>query len=129
MVELMTVQAFGKGTRMTGFRRTLALAVALHASLLIGAASAQTVVVTRAPADATVELFLNGTRIASSPASATGEATLSLTPEARGGREEMDARIYLDTCALVRRVQIVERGLEAPLPQSGCSARNSSRSS
>jgi len=116
----MLVLVFGKGTRMTGFRRALALAATLNASLLCGAASAQTVIVTRAPADATVELFLNGNRVGSSPASPTGEATLSLSAEARGGRQEMDARLYLDTCLGVRRVQIVERGLEPPVPQSGC---------
>ena len=116
----MQVLVFGKGTRMTGFRRALALAAALNASLLVGAASAQTVIVIKAPADATVELFLNGSKVGSSPASPTGEATLSLNAEARGGRQEMDARIYLDTCPGVRRVQIVERGLEPPVPQSAC---------
>lgn len=124
MGELMLVQVFGKGTRMTGFRRTLALAASFNASLLVGAASAQTVIVTKAPADSTVELFLNGSKVGSAPASATGEATLSLNVKEREGRPEMDARAYLDLCPGVRRVQIVERGLEAPSVQPGCVRRD-----
>jgi hypothetical protein len=124
MGERMQVLDFGKGTRMTGFRRALALAAALNASLLVGTVSAQTVIVTKAPAESTVELFLNGSKAGSMPASATGEATFSLDLKARDGRTEMDARIYLDTCPGVRRVQIVERGLEAPAIQSGCGRRD-----
>ena len=120
----MLVLEFGKGTRMTGFRRALALAAALNASLLVGTVSAQTVIVTKAPPEATVELFLNGSKVGSMPASATGEATLALDLKARDGRTEMDARIYLDTCPGVRRVQIVERGLEAPALQSGCGRKD-----
>jgi hypothetical protein len=116
----MLALELGKGTRMTRFRRAVALAAALNALLLGGAASAQTVIVTKAPADSTVELFLNGSKVGSTPPSAAGEATLSLNLKERDGRTEMDARIYLDTCPGIRRVQVVERGLEAPPIQGGC---------
>ena len=123
MGELMPVLVFGKGTRMTGFRRALALAALLNASLLVGAVSAQTVIVTKAPAESTVELYLNGSKVASAPASPTGEATLALNLKERDGRTDMDARVYLDTCPGIRRVQVVERGLEAPAIQGGCSRK------
>jgi hypothetical protein len=120
MDELMLALELGKGTRMTRFRWAIALVAALNGSLLVGAASAQTVIVTKAPADSTVELFLNGSKVGSTAPSATGEATLLLNLKERDGRTEMDARIYLDTCPGIRRVQIVERGLEAPAILGGC---------
>lgn len=101
-------------------RRAFALAVAIHASILAGAASAQTVAVTRAPADGTVELHLNGTRIGTQAPSPTGEATFAVNLKETSGREEMDARLYLDSCQVLRRVQIVERGLEPPALDPGC---------
>ena len=108
---------------MKGLWRALACAAALHASILAGTAAAQTVIVTRAPVSGMVELALNGTTVAAAPAGKTGEATLALDVKTRAGRPEMDARIFLDFCPTVRRVHIVERGLEPPPAASGCRRR------
>jgi hypothetical protein len=85
-----------------------------------GAATAQTVIVTKAPPGAAVEIGLNAAMIGSTTADAGGIATLPVNLEAHGRRPEVDVRIFVDVCEKTRRVMLVESGWQAPSPVAGC---------
>jgi hypothetical protein len=108
---------------MREFRRLLLLAAALTVTGAVGAANAQTVVVTKAPPGATVELGLNADAIGTAKADAAGIATLPVNLTAHGRRAETDARIFVDVCEQARRVTLVEVGWQPPPPAAGCTRR------
>jgi hypothetical protein len=105
---------------MRELRRLAVLAAALTVSGAAGLATAQTVVVTKAPPGATVELGLNAATIGTATADAAGIATLPVNLESRGRKPEADARILVDVCETARRVMLLEAGWEAPPPAAGC---------
>jgi opacity protein-like surface antigen len=102
---------------MTGLWRPLALAAVLTVIASAGVADAQTVIVRNAPPGSTIELAFNAATIGSATAGATGEATLTVK---NTGATEKDARIYVDVCGKVRRVLLVERYVQPPVPGNGC---------
>ena len=108
---------------MTELRRLLPVAAALTAILAGGQAAAQTVVVTKTPPGATVELGLNAATIGTATADAAGTATLPVNLEAHGRKPVADARIFVDVCEKSRRVTLLETGWEAPPPGAGCVRR------
>ena len=108
---------------MTNRRRPLALAAALVVILGATVASAQTVIVRGAPAGSRVELVFNADVAGSAAADAAGDATLPFKLATPGAKPEIDARIFVDVCSDVRRVLLVGRGQQAPVPGSGCDRR------
>jgi opacity protein-like surface antigen len=105
---------------MRELRRLAVLAAALTATGAAGLATAQTVVVTKAPPGATVELGLNTATIGTATADAAGIATLPVNLESRGRKPEADTRVLVDVCETARRVTLLEAGWEAPPPAAGC---------
>ena len=106
---------------MREFRRLLLLAAALTVIVTAGQATAQTVVVTKAPPGASVELGLNAATIGNATADAAGIATLKVDLESRGRKPTADVRIFVDVCEKARRVTLLEAGWEAPPAGAGCS--------
>jgi hypothetical protein len=80
--------------------------------IVAAAAAAQTVIVTKAPPGSTVELVVNSTLAATLTADSTGLATFPLTPEVRGGKTESDAYVFVEYCDNLRRVILIEPGME-----------------
>jgi len=103
--------------------RPLAFATALNMTVVVGVTTAQTVMVTKAPRGATIELALNAATIETTTADATGKATLLVNLSSRGGRTEADVQIFVDVCGDLRRVLLVEPGLQPQPPQIGCTRR------
>lgn len=108
---------------MTESWRPLALAAALIVTLAATSATAQTVVVTKAPPGATIDLGLNAATVGTATADASGVATIPVNLSAHGGRTETDVHIFIDVCAKSRRVTLVETGWQPPEPASGCNRR------
>jgi hypothetical protein len=110
-------------TRMRVFLRPLTLAAAFTVIGAVGVATAQTVVVTKAPPGATLELVLNAATIGTAKAGADGIGTIPLNLSEHGGKSEIDARIFVDVCEMSRRVMLLESGFEPPAPGANCSRR------
>jgi hypothetical protein len=105
---------------MTSPWRPLALAAALNVIVAVGVATAQTVIVTNAPPGSTVELALDAATVASATADPAGQARLALDLSRHAGRPDMDVRIYVDVCGPLRRVVVVEGGVQPPPPADTC---------
>ncbi len=101
----------------------LALAAAFIVTAAAGAATAQTVIVTKAPPGAAVEVGLDTTTIATATADGTGLATLTVDLSAHGGKSETDVRIFVDVCQQTRRVTLVETGYQPSQAAPGCTRR------
>ena len=101
---------------MTRLLRPCAVAAAFLLTAGSGIAAAQTLIVRRAPIGSTVELFVNATKAGSGQADSAGDAKVPFTLPA--GKTEMDARVYVDTCAENHRVVIADRDA-APVPPDG----------
>jgi hypothetical protein len=114
---------FSEGAGMMEAWRSLACAAALNVIVAGGVATAQTVVVMNAPPGSTIELALNAETIGSAKADPGGQATLSVNLADHGGKTETDARVYVDICASLRRVVLVERGLQPAPPGETCARR------
>ena len=91
--------------------RPLAMAAVLNL-IVAAAAAAQTVIVTKAPPGSTVEVVVNSTLAATVTADSAGVATIPLTPEVRGGKTESDAYVFVEYCDSLRRVILIEPGME-----------------
>jgi len=99
------------------------LALALTCVVMAGAsASAQTVIVTHAPASGSVELVFNSDHVAAATADANGEATMTFALPV--DKSEADVRVSTERCGDVRRVLLVERGLPPPPPAGACDRRD-----
>jgi hypothetical protein len=112
---------------MTKSSRPFAVAAALLLTLGSGLAAAQTLIARRAPIGSTVELFVNGTKAGSAQADAAGDATIPFKlPTGAAGKneegknEQIDARVYVDTCGESRRVLVVARDVAPIPPEAGC---------
>ncbi len=103
--------------------RPLALAAAINVTVGVGVLAAQTVIVTKAPPGAAVELALDAEKIATATAAADGSATLAVNLPEHGGKSETDVHIYVDSCGDLRRVVLVEPGMEVLRPGDDCTRR------
>jgi hypothetical protein len=101
--------------------RPLVVAAALNL-IVIAAAAAQSVIVTKAPPGATVELVVNSALAGTAVADKTGVATIPITPEARGGKTESDTYVFVEYCDNLRRVLLIEPGMEG-YPGGQCPRR------
>jgi hypothetical protein len=105
-------------------RRLLALAAALNLTVCVSAVSAQTVIVRNAPPDSLVEVVLNDTAVGSSKTNDKGDALVPVGMSERLMKAETDAQIFVDICPAVRRVLVVERSVQVPLQEAGCTRRD-----
>jgi len=105
-------------------RRLLAVAAALNLTVCVGAATAQTVIVRNAPPDSPVEVVLNDAAVGSAKTNDKGDALVPVGISERLMKTETDAQVFVDVCQNVRRVLIVERAVQVPLPEAGCTRRD-----
>ena len=102
----------------------LLVAAALLMVIASGKADAQTVMVRHVPADETVEVFLNATKVATAVVDATGDTKLPLNlRENNAGKTDIDANVFIDVCDKIRKVIVVERGQPAATQEPGCDRR------
>src|SRR5688572_17905807 len=102
--------------------RTLkkAIAALFFVATAVSLASAQTIIVTKAPPAAPVEFVLNDAVVATGTTDETGGATLTAGTAGAATRADMDAQIYVDACDTLRRVLIVDRRMPVPAAAPGC---------
>lgn len=100
------------------------LAIALFLIFTFGSrfTSAQTVIVTNAPAGGLVEVVFDTDRVGSSNADAEGQATVTFPLPAQ--LTEADVHVSTERCGDVRRVLLVERGVQGPPPTGPCDRRD-----
>jgi hypothetical protein len=104
--------------------RLLVAAAALNVTIGTGVAAAQTVLVRHAKPGETIELDLNSTKVATTTADGSGDATLPLDLRRNNaGKTEIDANIFIDTCDTLHRVIVGERGQSLAAQQPGCERR------
>lgn len=98
--------------------------VAMAAAVVFGAArlgSAQTVYVRNAAAGSNVEVVVNAASAGTGVADAQGEVKIGFTlPQ---GKSEMDSNVFVDNCATLRKVVIVDHARQPPPPAEGCDRR------
>ncbi|HZP47065.1 MAG TPA: outer membrane beta-barrel protein [Vicinamibacterales bacterium] len=101
--------------------RRLAFALPLIVCLA-SLASAQTVIVTHAPAGAPVDVVFDNDRVANAVADSNGQATLTfaLPPQLT----EADVHVATERCGDTRRVLLVERGIQGAPPTTPCDRRD-----
>ena len=105
-------------------RRLLAVAAALNLTVCAGVSSAQTVIVRNAPPDSAVEVVLNDAPVGTAKTNDKGDALVPVGIGERLMKTETDAQVFVDTCPTVRRVLIVERAVQVPLQDAGCTRRD-----
>jgi hypothetical protein len=98
----------------------LLFAVAALEAAAAGVATAQTVIVTKAPPGSTVEFVLNSTTVGSKTTDAAGTATIAAPQTAQAKDGDMDAHLFVDVCDTLRRVVVVDRTQVVPPEGSGC---------
>ena len=104
--------------------RLLVAAAALNVTMGAAVATAQTVIVRKAPAGDTIELFLNTTKVGTATVDANGDATLPLNlRENNSGKTDIDANVFVEACDKLRRILVVERGQPAAAQTVGCDRR------
>lgn len=97
-----------------------AITVAIFLGLAVSVASAQTVIVTKAPPSAPVEFVLNDKAVATGTTDEAGSATLTAPSAGTAARADMDAQLYVDACDTLRRVIVVDRRVPVPASEPGC---------
>ncbi len=101
----------------------------MAAAVMLGcasAASAQSVMVRHLPPGSAVEAVINTGPAISGTANQDGDVTLvfpASTPLGPGGKAEMDANVFLDTCKAVHRVVIFDRAKTPPPAADDCDRR------
>jgi hypothetical protein len=85
-------------------------------------ASAQMVYVRNAPPGATIEILMNARALPAATADASGDATLVVGLPTK--QEEADVHIFTEACGNVRRLLLVERGLQPPASAQPCDRRD-----
>jgi hypothetical protein len=97
--------------------------VAIAAALVVagaGGATAQTVIVRKAPQGSTVEVMVKGAVGGTATVDSNGDAVVPVKLFAAGDKDQTDAYLFVDVCGSVRRVLIVERGDGVPPRTSDC---------
>ena len=99
--------------------RPLSLA-ALALIMGSGTAAAQTLYVRKAPPGSTINLIVNATKAGSAQTDENGDVRIPIDLPTHIKKQEIDARVFADTCESARTVTITERTF-APLPaEEGC---------
>src|SRR5437870_5141854 len=92
--------------------RSLTVSLIVAATVGLGTASAQTVMVRSAAAGAPVELTMNGGAAVTATADSAGDATLAVPARTA----EDDVQMHVDVCGNLVRVLIVSRGVQPTAP-------------
>ena len=100
--------------------RLFVLTAAALVTLGVGAASAQTVYVSRALPGAPVEVLLNGTAIGSVKTDNAGVASVPVDLMSLRKRSEIGAHVIVDVCGPQYRVLVQEPGEEPPFKLPAC---------
>lgn len=96
--------------------RSLSVSLVVAATVGLGTASAQTVMVRSATAGAPVELTMNGGAAVTATADSAGDATLAVPARTA----EDDVQMHVDVCGNLVRVLIVSRGVQPTAPGPNC---------
>jgi hypothetical protein len=86
-------------------------------------ATAQTVIVRRAPAGGTVDIVMGPDVLGSGTADPLGDASVTLKTFPRAPATEMSLQVFIDVCGAGRRVVLVERSFQAPAVALDCLRR------
>jgi hypothetical protein len=89
-----------------------------------GTAAAQSVFVRHAPAGRAIEVRVNRQAAGQGTADENGDARVPFTLQATAGKAEMDANVFVDVCADVTRVIVMEAGRTPAAPDVGCERRD-----
>ncbi len=109
---------------MRGSRPLMCLAAFLVSTTVAAAtATAQTVIVRRAPAGGTVEVVMGTEVLGSGTADPLGDATVALKAFPRASATEVSVQAFIDVCGMNRRVVLVERSFQAPPVTGDCIRR------
>jgi hypothetical protein len=101
---------------MTG-RRILALTAACQLVIAVTAASAQTVYLRHAGANATLEVVIDGMSVGSAPVQADGNAMVTATGDTP---RMIDANVWVDSCGTRHRVVVSSRTVAPPPAEGDC---------
>jgi hypothetical protein len=105
------------------FAERISRAVAIAAATVVfgaGVATAQTVIVRKAPQGSTVEVMVKGAVAGTATVDSAGDAVVPVNLLGTAQKTETDAYLFVDVCGSVRRVLIVERGEPVPPRTSEC---------
>jgi hypothetical protein len=101
--------------------KPVALSVGLCLAVGLRAASAQTVWVRNAAPGSTAELMLNTDKVATGVADASGLVQLTIPPSfAKDKDAAADRHVYVEECGNLRRVLLVDVGLQPPPTDGLC---------
>jgi hypothetical protein len=99
--------------------RSLAVAATFITTVGAGVATAQTVIVTKVPAELTIEFVANATAVKPTGTD-SGGIRFAANLFQNATKVQTDARVYVDRCGKVTRVFLVESALEPPDKAPGC---------
>jgi hypothetical protein len=105
------------------FAERISRAVALAAATVVfgaGVATAQTVIVRKAPQGSTVEVVAKGAVAGTATVNSEGDAVVAVNLFGTAEKAETDAYLFVEVCGEARRVLIVERGEPVPPRTSDC---------
>ena len=85
-----------------------------------GTAAAQTLYVRKAPPASTVNLIVNSTKAGSAQTDQNGDVRIPIDLATHLKKQEIDARVFVDTCDAARTVTIIERDAAPLPPDDGC---------
>ena len=85
-----------------------------------GTAAAQTLYVRKAPPGSTINLVVNSTKAGSAQTDENGDVRIPIDLPTHIKKQEIDARVFVDTCDASRQVTITERDVPPLPPQDGC---------
>ena len=110
---------------MREFRRLLLSAAALFVISGAGAAHAQTVILRKVPAAASIEVTVNNTPAGSTKSEAGGDVILPIKMFEGAAKTETDSQVLVEICENnLIRVALLERGHSMPLEERGCTRRD-----
>jgi len=85
-----------------------------------GTAAAQTLYVRKAPPASTVNLIVNSTKAGSAQTDQNGDVRIPIDLATHLKKQEIDARVFVDSCDAARTVTIAERDAAPLPPDDGC---------
>jgi hypothetical protein len=119
------VVSFLNEASMRELRRLLLYAAVLIVMFGAGTAQAQTVVLRKVPAGASIEVTVNGASAASTKSEAGGDVILPIKMFEGTGKTETDSQVLVGKCDNnVVRVLLLERGHSVPPEEPGCTRRD-----
>ena len=107
----------------TSFRLPVVAALGMLMSAAVSA-GAQTVYARHAPPGRVVRAVVNRTDAGQATVDANGNAKIPIELSALAGKAEMDANVFVDVCADVTRIVVVENGRSPLAPNPGCERRD-----